>query len=78
MPRPSNSHSLIVFLPSLLPWMQLDGDMLYLSQAADIGVYPLRGGEGRPRGRPALLRTGHSQDVCRFVLTDTHLISAGG
>ncbi|KAG5830936.1 hypothetical protein ANANG_G00298520 [Anguilla anguilla] len=69
---------LLKWKTNLLPWMQLDGDVLYLSQAADIGVHYLRGGGGGPRRRSALLRTGHSQDVCRFVLTDTHLISAGG
>ncbi|KAJ8360128.1 hypothetical protein SKAU_G00166530 [Synaphobranchus kaupii] len=69
---------LLKWKTNLLPWMQLDGDVLYLSQAADIGVYYLQGDQGRLRRKPVLLHTGHSEDVCRFVLTDTHLISAGG
>ncbi|KAJ8248146.1 hypothetical protein GJAV_G00238830 [Gymnothorax javanicus] len=72
------SEVLLKWRTNLLPWMQLDGDILYLSQKTDIGAYHLRGNEGGPCRRLALLRTGHRQDVCRFVLTDTHLISAGG
>ncbi|XP_036403318.1 F-box/WD repeat-containing protein 4 [Megalops cyprinoides] len=63
---------------NLLPWMQLDGDVLYLSQAADIGAYHLQAGGGRLQHKPLALHSGHREDVCRFVLTDTHLISAGG
>ncbi|KAG9337975.1 hypothetical protein JZ751_027312, partial [Albula glossodonta] len=69
---------LLKWKTNLLPWMQLDGNVLYLSQAADIAVYYLQGDEGRLRRKPVILRSGHREDVCRFVLTDTHLISAGG
>uniref|UniRef100_A0A3B3RAR5 F-box and WD repeat domain containing 4 n=1 Tax=Paramormyrops kingsleyae TaxID=1676925 RepID=A0A3B3RAR5_9TELE len=68
---------LLKWKTNLLPWIQLDRDVLYLSQAADIGAYHLRMEGGRIR-RPAAVYSGHQEDVCRFVLTDTHLISAGG
>ncbi|XP_048864789.1 F-box/WD repeat-containing protein 4 isoform X2 [Brienomyrus brachyistius] len=68
---------LLKWKTNLLPWIQLDRDVLYLSQAADIGAYHLRVEGGRIR-RPAAVYSGHREDVCRFVLTDTHLISAGG
>ncbi|XP_030012195.1 F-box/WD repeat-containing protein 4 isoform X2 [Sphaeramia orbicularis] len=61
----------------LLPWLQLDGDVLFLSQAADIGAYRLRQDYGRILCRPFEIYSGHSGDVCRFVLTDAHLISSG-
>ncbi|KAM7408034.1 hypothetical protein PAMA_001946 [Pampus argenteus] len=61
----------------LLPWLQLDGDVLFLSQAADIGVYHLRKDYGRLQRHPLKIYSGHKGDVCRFVLTDSHLISGG-
>eukprot|EP00064_Thunnus_orientalis_P015059 superscaffoldBa00002724_g15108 len=61
----------------LLPWLQLDGDVLFLSQAADIGVYHLRQDYGRLQRNPLKIYSGHNGDVCRFVLTDSHLISGG-
>ncbi|XP_017320301.1 F-box/WD repeat-containing protein 4 [Ictalurus punctatus] len=64
---------------NLLPWLQLDGDLLYLSQAADIGAYDLRGAErGRFQHNRVDVFSGHQEDVCRFTVTDEHLISAGG
>ncbi|GAA6107453.1 F-box/WD repeat-containing protein 4 [Tachysurus ichikawai] len=64
---------------NLLPWLQLDGDVLYLSQAADIAAYDLRGAErGRFQQKRVDVFSGHQEDVCRFTLTDAHLISAGG
>ncbi|XP_036430165.1 F-box/WD repeat-containing protein 4 [Colossoma macropomum] len=64
---------------NLLPWIQLDDDVLYLSQAADIGAYHLRGPEGgRFQHNRLTVFSGHQEDVCRFTLTDTHLVSAGG
>ncbi|XP_066535035.1 F-box/WD repeat-containing protein 4 [Hoplias malabaricus] len=64
---------------NLLPWIQLDGDVLYLSQAADIGAYHLRGAEGgKLQSNRLTVFSGHQEDVCRFTLTDTHLVSAGG
>lgn len=77
----SNFHSFFSFFfsHSLLPWLQLDGDVLYLSQAADIGAYHLRGAEGGKfqHNRVAVF-SGHQEDVCRFTLTDAHVVSAGG
>ncbi|XP_071337758.1 F-box/WD repeat-containing protein 4 isoform X1 [Trachinotus anak] len=61
----------------LLPWLQLDGDVLFLSQAADIGAYHLRQDSGRLQRHPFEIYSGHSGDVCHFVLTDSHLISGG-
>ncbi|XP_075932753.1 F-box/WD repeat-containing protein 4 isoform X3 [Anarhichas minor] len=61
----------------LLPWLQLEGNVLFLSQAADIGAYHLRSDSGRLRRNPFKIYSGHKGDVCRFVLTDSHLISGG-
>ncbi|KAM9848117.1 F-box/WD repeat-containing protein 4 [Aulostomus maculatus] len=61
----------------LLPWLQLDGDVLFLSQAADIGVYHLRQDCRRISRNPSKIYSGHKGDVCRFVVTDSHLISGG-
>ncbi|MBN3297189.1 FBXW4 protein, partial [Amia calva] len=63
---------------NLLPWIQLDSGVLYLSQAADIRVYQLRADGGGLKRKPVAVFSGHQEDVCRFVLTDTHLVSAGG
>ncbi|XP_045912075.1 F-box/WD repeat-containing protein 4-like [Micropterus dolomieu] len=61
----------------LLPWLQLDWDTLFLSQAADIGAYHLWQDSGRLQRKPFEIYSGHKGDVCRFVLTDSHLISGG-
>uniref|UniRef100_A0A8P4GME3 F-box and WD repeat domain containing 4 n=1 Tax=Dicentrarchus labrax TaxID=13489 RepID=A0A8P4GME3_DICLA len=61
----------------LLPWLQMDRDTLFLSQAADIGAYHLRQDSGRLQHKPFEIYSGHEGDVCRFVLTDSHLISGG-
>lgn len=61
----------------LLPWLQLDGDVLFLSQAADIGAYHLRQDCGRMQRKPSKIFSGHSGDVCRFVVANSHLISGG-
>ncbi|XP_030627408.1 LOW QUALITY PROTEIN: F-box/WD repeat-containing protein 4 [Chanos chanos] len=63
---------------NLLPWIQLDSDVLYLSQAADIGAYHLPAERGKFQYNRIAVYSGHQEDVCRFTLTDTHLISAGG
>ncbi|XP_069030817.1 F-box/WD repeat-containing protein 4 isoform X3 [Embiotoca jacksoni] len=60
----------------LLPWLQLDGDALYLSLAADVGAYHLRRDSGRLQRSPFKIYSGHRGDVCRFVLTDSGLITA--
>ncbi|XP_018549591.1 F-box/WD repeat-containing protein 4 isoform X2 [Lates calcarifer] len=61
----------------LLPWLQLEGDVLFLSQAADIRAYHLRQDSGRLQRNPFEIYSGHNGDVCHFVLTDSHLISGG-
>ncbi|XP_013860504.1 F-box/WD repeat-containing protein 4 [Austrofundulus limnaeus] len=61
----------------LLPWLQLDVDVLYLSQAAQIGAYHLHHESKRLQRSPFEIYSGHEGDVCRFVLTDSHLISGG-
>ncbi|CAB1312576.1 unnamed protein product, partial [Coregonus sp. 'balchen'] len=48
---------------NLLPWIHLDGDVLYLSQAADIGVYYLRPDRERLQRSPLALFSGHQEDV---------------
>ncbi|XP_008294382.1 F-box/WD repeat-containing protein 4 [Stegastes partitus] len=61
----------------LLPWLQLDGDILFLSQAANIGAYHLHQGSRRLLRSPFEIYSGHKGDVCRFALTDSNLISGG-
>lgn len=61
----------------LMPWLQVDGNVLFLSQAADIGAYHLRQDSGRLQRNPFEIYSGHKGDVCRFVLSDSHLISSG-
>ncbi|TNN86252.1 F-box/WD repeat-containing protein 4 [Liparis tanakae] len=61
----------------LLPWLQLDGNVLFLSQAADIGAYRLGTDSGKLQRKSLEIYSGHTGDVCRFVLTDSHLISGG-
>uniref|UniRef100_A0A668AIZ3 F-box and WD repeat domain containing 4 n=1 Tax=Myripristis murdjan TaxID=586833 RepID=A0A668AIZ3_9TELE len=61
----------------LLPWLQLDGEVLFLSQAANIGAYHLRQDKGKVPRNPFAIYSGHNGDVCRFALTDSHLISGG-
>uniref|UniRef100_A0A3P8RPC8 F-box and WD repeat domain containing 4 n=1 Tax=Amphiprion percula TaxID=161767 RepID=A0A3P8RPC8_AMPPE len=61
----------------LLPWLQLDGDTLFLSQAANIGAYHLHQGTRRLLRNPFQIYSGHQGDVCRFAVTDSNLISGG-
>ncbi|XP_078079153.1 F-box/WD repeat-containing protein 4 isoform X2 [Mustelus asterias] len=63
---------------NLLPWLQLDDQWLYLSQAADIRAYPLRQNSVSFQRRPVSVCTGHQDDVCRFVVSESHIISGGG
>lgn len=70
-------HVLLKWKINLLPWIQLSGDMLYLSQAADIAAYPLRQDRGKLLRSPLAVFSGHRDDVCRFAVTDTHLVSGG-
>ncbi|XP_014813415.1 PREDICTED: F-box/WD repeat-containing protein 4-like isoform X2 [Calidris pugnax] len=62
----------------LMPWMELDGEYLYLSQAENIQAYPLcPDGAGLQR-HPQAIFSGHQEDVCRFVLVNSHIVSGGG
>uniref|UniRef100_A0A3B3CXR1 F-box and WD repeat domain containing 4 n=1 Tax=Oryzias melastigma TaxID=30732 RepID=A0A3B3CXR1_ORYME len=61
----------------LLPWLQLDGDVLFLSQATDVGLYRLHRHSRRLQQTAFKIYSGHKGDVCCFVLTDSHLISGG-
>ncbi|KAK4821521.1 hypothetical protein QYF61_021924 [Mycteria americana] len=62
----------------LMPWMELDGEYLYLSQAENIQAYQLcPGGTGLQR-HPQAIFSGHQEDVCRFVLVNSHIVSGGG
>ncbi|XP_053548458.1 F-box/WD repeat-containing protein 4 isoform X1 [Bombina bombina] len=63
---------------NLMPWIQLDGDRLYLSQAEEIRGYQLRPHTNGLHRRPFAVFLGHQEDVCRFVLTNSHIISGGG
>ncbi|XP_078268919.1 F-box/WD repeat-containing protein 4 isoform X2 [Rhinoraja longicauda] len=62
----------------LLPWLQLDQQWLYLSQASDIRAYSLRRNGTGLRKRPVAVYTGHQDDVCRFVLNESQVVSGGG
>uniref|UniRef100_A0A8C7Z771 F-box and WD repeat domain containing 4 n=1 Tax=Oryzias sinensis TaxID=183150 RepID=A0A8C7Z771_9TELE len=61
----------------LLPWLQLDGDVLFLSQATNIGLYRLHRDSRRLQQTAFKIYSGHKGDVCCFALTDSHLISGG-
>lgn len=61
-----------------MPWMELDGEYLYLSQAENIQAYRLcPDGTGLQR-HPQAIFSGHQEDVCRFVLVNSHIVSGGG
>lgn len=62
---------------NLLPWLQLDGNIMFLSQAADIGAYHVSQDSKRIFRQPFKIYSGHSGDVCRFVLNNSLLISSG-
>ncbi|XP_031972334.1 F-box/WD repeat-containing protein 4 isoform X1 [Corvus moneduloides] len=63
---------------NLMPWMELDGEYLYLSQAENIQAYHLCAeGTGLQR-HPQAIFSGHQEDVCRFVLVNSHIVSGGG
>lgn len=68
---------LLKWKTKLLPWLQLDGDVLFLSQAAEIGAYYQRQDSGKLQRSPFEIYSGHKGDVCRFVLTESDLISGG-
>ncbi|XP_068111768.1 F-box/WD repeat-containing protein 4 [Hyperolius riggenbachi] len=71
-------HTLLKWKRNLMPWLQVDGDLLYLTQAEEIRAYQLRpSGSGLHR-RPYTVFMGHQEDVCHFVVTNSHIISGGG
>ncbi|KAI4812404.1 hypothetical protein KUCAC02_023796, partial [Chaenocephalus aceratus] len=47
------------------------------TKAADIGAFHLCRESGRLQRHPSEIFSGHKGDVCRFVLTDSHLVSGG-
>ncbi|XP_032737755.1 F-box/WD repeat-containing protein 4 isoform X2 [Lontra canadensis] len=63
---------------SQMPWMQLEGDSLYISQANFILAYQFRPDGASLNRRPLGVFAGHDEDVCHFVLANSHIISAGG
>ncbi|KAM9197638.1 F-box/WD repeat-containing protein 4 isoform 1-T1 [Dugong dugon] len=63
---------------SQMPWMQLEGDSLYISQANFILAYQFRPDGASLSRRPLGVFAGHDEDVCHFVLANSHIISAGG
>ncbi|CAM4584670.1 unnamed protein product [Lepidochelys olivacea] len=62
----------------LMPWMHLDGEYLYLSQAEDIRAYRFRPDSAGLQRHPQAIFSGHQEDVCRFVLASSHIVSGGG
>lgn len=62
---------------NLLPWLQLDGNILFLSQAAEIRAYRVHQDGRKTFGHPFQIYSGHNGDVCRFVLNNNSLISSG-
>nr|XP_054099233.1 F-box/WD repeat-containing protein 4 isoform X10 [Callithrix jacchus] len=63
---------------SQMPWMQLEDDSLYISQANFILAYQFRPDGASLNRRPLGVFAGHDEDVCHFVLANSHIISAGG
>ncbi|KAM3834855.1 F-box/WD repeat-containing protein 4 isoform 2-T2 [Vipera latastei] len=63
---------------NLMPWMQLDGDYLYLSQAEDIHLYWHYPKDTNFVWYPQTVFSGHQEDVCRFVVDNGRIISGGG
>ncbi|KAM6186594.1 F-box/WD repeat-containing protein 4 [Rhynchocyon petersi] len=61
-----------------MPWMQLEGDSLYISQANFILAYQFHADGASLNRRPLGVFAGHDEDVCHFVLANSHIISAGG
>ncbi|XP_037255033.1 F-box/WD repeat-containing protein 4 isoform X3 [Falco biarmicus] len=62
----------------LMPWLELDGEYLYLSQAENIQAYRLCAGSTGLQCHPQAIFSGHQEDVCRFVLVNSHIVSGGG
>ncbi|XP_067393211.1 F-box/WD repeat-containing protein 4 isoform X2 [Emydura macquarii macquarii] len=71
-------ETLLKWKRNLMPWIYLDGEYLYLSQAEVIRAYRLRPDSTGLQRRPQAIFSGHQEDVCRFVLASSHIISGGG
>ncbi|XP_039337226.1 F-box/WD repeat-containing protein 4 isoform X2 [Mauremys reevesii] len=71
-------ETLLKWKRNLMPWMHLDGEYLYLSQAEDIRAYRFRPDSAGLQRRPQAIFSGHQEDVCRFVLASSHIVSGGG
>nr|XP_048294934.1 F-box/WD repeat-containing protein 4 [Myodes glareolus] len=63
---------------SQMPWMQLEDASLYISQANFILAYQFRPDGASLNRQPFRVFAGHDEDVCHFVLANSHIISAGG
>ncbi|XP_026707098.1 F-box/WD repeat-containing protein 4 isoform X2 [Athene cunicularia] len=63
---------------NLMPWIELDGEYLYLSQAENIQAYQLCPDGTGLQHHPQAIFSGHQEDVCRFVLVNSHIVSGGG
>eukprot|EP00079_Xenopus_tropicalis_P016717 XP_004915915.1 PREDICTED: F-box/WD repeat-containing protein 4 isoform X3 [Xenopus tropicalis] len=63
---------------NLMPWIHLDGNILYLSQAEKISAYKLCSNSNGVHRQPFAVFLDHREDVCRFVLNNSHIISGGG
>ncbi|MEE6486069.1 hypothetical protein FKM82_014496 [Ascaphus truei] len=70
--------TLLKWKRNLMPWIQLDGELLYVSQAEEIRAYQLRPPTNGLNRRPFAVFLGHQEDVCRFVLNNSHIISGAG
>ncbi|XP_077679450.1 F-box/WD repeat-containing protein 4 isoform X2 [Eretmochelys imbricata] len=71
-------ETLLKWKRNLMPWMHLDGEYLYLSQAEDIRAYRFRPDSAGLQRHPQAIFSGHQEDVCRFVLASSHIVSGGG
>ena len=56
-----------------MPWMQLDGNQLWISNKNIISCYGQRS-DGRLQALPLRQLTGHVDDVARFVAKDDFVI----
>ncbi|KAK7810906.1 hypothetical protein U0070_013560 [Myodes glareolus] len=79
MGRSCQRHAILCeVLSSQMPWMQLEDASLYISQANFILAYQFRPDGASLNRQPFRVFAGHDEDVCHFVLANSHIISAGG
>ncbi len=57
-----------------MPWMQLEGNMLWVSNKNIISAYGLKS-DGRLLAVPYRQLTGHNDDVARFVSRDDFVVA---